>query len=103
VFFIQVGLLLIVMPWWPAFWEHNYFALAWPPLRTFLTNNFVRGAVSGLGVVNLCAGLADLALMFLARPASASGRPELIEGLPSTASGRPEPGDMPLRDDARRS
>ena len=63
-FFVQVGLLLIVMPWWPAFWEHNYFALAWPPLRTFLSNDFVRGAVSGLGVVNLFAGFADLAYFF---------------------------------------
>jgi hypothetical protein len=69
VFFVQVGLLLIVMPWWPAFWEHNYFALAWPPLRTFLSNNFVRGAVSGLGLVNLCAGFADLALIFVSRHA----------------------------------
>ena len=55
------------MPWWPAFWEHNYFALAWPPLRTFLSNNFVRGAVSGLGVVNLFAGFADLAFFFMPR------------------------------------
>jgi hypothetical protein len=62
-----VGLLLIVMPWWPAFWEHNYFALAWPQLRPILTNNFVRGAVSGLGLVNLVAGFADLALIFVSR------------------------------------
>ncbi|HKB13494.1 MAG TPA: hypothetical protein VKD69_22665 [Vicinamibacterales bacterium] len=67
IFFVQVGLLLIVLPWWPAFWEHNYFALAWPPLRTVLTNNFVRGAVSGLGFVNLFAGFADLAVLFTAR------------------------------------
>jgi hypothetical protein len=67
VFFVQVGLLLLVLPWWPAFWEHNYFAFAWPPLRTLMTNNFVRGAVSGLGVVNLCAGFADLAVLFAAR------------------------------------
>ena len=52
------------MPWWPELWEHNYFAMAWPPLRTVLTNNFVRGAVSGLGVVNLFAGFADLAYAF---------------------------------------
>ena len=58
------------MPWWPAFWEHNYFALAWPPLRTFLSNNFVRGAVSGLGVVNLFAGFADLAYFFTPRDAA---------------------------------
>ena len=55
------------MPWWPPFWEHNYFAMAWPPLRTFLTNNFVRGAVSGLGLVNLMAGFADLAMLFFPR------------------------------------
>jgi hypothetical protein len=55
------------MPWWPAFWEHNYFAMAWPPLETMLSNNFVRGAVSGLGVVNLFAGFADFANLLGAR------------------------------------
>jgi hypothetical protein len=55
------------MPWWPAFWEHNYFALRWPALRVVLANNFVRGAVSGLGVVNLFAGFADLAYFFTPR------------------------------------
>jgi hypothetical protein len=65
-FFIEVGLLLIVLPWSP-FWDHNYFALTRPALRGFLTNNFVRGAVTGLGFVNLYAGFADLALVFAAR------------------------------------
>jgi hypothetical protein len=74
--------LLVVMPWWPAFWEHNYFALAWPPLRTFLSNNFVRGAVSGLGVVNLFAGFADLALIF-------------------TPHDRPDHAEVSLHDDTR--
>ncbi|PYR21334.1 MAG: hypothetical protein DMF98_22360 [Acidobacteria bacterium] len=67
VFFVQVGLLLIVLPWWPAFWDHNYFAFAWPWLQPLLANNFVRGAVSGLGLVNLFAGFADLALVFASR------------------------------------
>ena len=62
----EMGALLLYLPW-SSFWERNYFALAWPPLRLVLTNNFVRGAVCGLGVVNLCAGFADLALMFAAR------------------------------------
>jgi hypothetical protein len=35
-----------------------------------MTNNFVRGAVTGLGVVNLFAGFADLALVFIARDRS---------------------------------
>ena len=78
-FFLEVGLLLIVLPW-SAFWEHNYFATAWPALQAFVTNNFVRGAVTGLGLVNLFAGFADLALVFAARPSSGSERPEFIDG-----------------------
>lgn len=65
-FFLEVGLLLVVLPW-SGFWEHNYFAVAWPPLQPLMTNNFVRGAVTGLGVVNLVAGFADLAMVFAAR------------------------------------
>ncbi|OFV90602.1 MAG: hypothetical protein A3H95_06990 [Acidobacteria bacterium RIFCSPLOWO2_02_FULL_64_15] len=55
---------------WSAFWEQNYFADTWPVLRAIVTNNFVRGAVSGLGVVNLIAGFADLAMVLTTR-----GRP----------------------------
>ena len=58
-FFIEVGLLLIVLPW-SLFWEHNYFMLAAPAIKPALTNPFVRGAVSGLGIVNLCAGFAEM-------------------------------------------
>ena len=52
---------------WSAFWERNYFAQAWPALHPLLTNNFVRGAVTGLGLVNLGAGFVDLALVFSSR------------------------------------
>ena len=58
-FFLEVGLLLIVLPW-SAFWERNYFAYLWPTIAPVIGNNFVRGAVSGIGVVNLIAGFADL-------------------------------------------
>ncbi len=65
-FFLEVGLLLIVVPW-SAFWDRNYFATRWPAIRPLLANNFVRGGVTGLGVVNLVAGFADLALVFSVR------------------------------------
>jgi hypothetical protein len=58
------------MPW-SAFWDRNYFAGAIPALRELMTNNFVRGAVSGLGVLNLFAALAELADMFSARQGEA--------------------------------
>ena len=56
VFFFEVGVVLIFIPW-SAFWDWNYFAQLVPPLQAAITNNFFRGAVSGLGVVNVVAGL----------------------------------------------
>jgi hypothetical protein len=56
---LEAGLLLILIPW-SAFWEHNYFAAELPSLDAFLANNFVRGAVSGLGLVNVLAALGEL-------------------------------------------
>jgi len=55
--------LLVLIPW-SAFWDRNYFAEALPLLHAVLTNNFVRGAVSGLGLVNILAAVAELADMF---------------------------------------
>ena len=65
-YFIEVGLLLVLVPWSP-FWERNYFLTAFPALHEFIRNNYVRGAVSGLGVVNLLMGFHELASVLLAR------------------------------------
>jgi hypothetical protein len=61
-YFLEVGLILVFVPW-SAFWERNYFAVSLPLLQAIVKNNFVRGAVSGIGVLNLVAGLADLRTM----------------------------------------
>jgi hypothetical protein len=61
-YFLEVGLILVFVPW-SAFWERNYFAESLPLLQAIVKNNFVRGAVSGIGVLNLVAGLADLRTM----------------------------------------
>lgn len=71
----EVGFVLIVIPW-SAFWDRNYFAQVLPPVEALITNNFVRGAVSGLGLINVSVGLADLMSMFMAR---SSGRPASIK------------------------
>jgi hypothetical protein len=47
-----------------------------PAVGAVLTNNFVRGAVSGLGVVNLLAALGELADLFSGRAASRAAMPE---------------------------
>lgn len=65
-FFLEIGFALLIVPW-SAFWDRNYFAEAVPPMHAFITNNFVRGAVSGLGLVNIVAGLAEIISILLAR------------------------------------
>jgi hypothetical protein len=65
-FFLEAGFALIVVPW-SAFWDRNYFAQAFPLVREIITNNFVRGAVSGLGVINLVVGVRELVSVLLAR------------------------------------
>jgi hypothetical protein len=58
-FFLEMGLLLVLVPW-SGFWAHNYFLQLSPALRALAMNDYVRGAISGLGLVNLAAGLTEL-------------------------------------------
>lgn len=50
-----MGMLLIILPWWPQ-WTDNHLLLAWPGLRTFISSGFVRGACTGLGVLDVWIG-----------------------------------------------
>ena len=58
VFFIELGMLLVILPWTPL-WTQNSLFTTFPGLRTFLGNGFLRGLVTGLGFVNLWIGIAD--------------------------------------------
>jgi hypothetical protein len=62
-YFVEVGLVLLVVPWSP-FWDRNYFVQMWPALETLTRSNLIRGAVSGLGVVNLWAAISELGVLF---------------------------------------
>ena len=64
VFFLEIGALLIVVPW-TSFWDQNVFIESSASLQRMLNNHFVRGAVSGLGVINL--GVAVLEIVSLLR------------------------------------
>lgn len=58
-FCLEIGLFLVFVPW-SALWEHNALLNYSVYLRGLLLNNFVRGAVSGLGVVDLVLGASEL-------------------------------------------
>jgi hypothetical protein len=71
IFFLEVGFVLAVAPW-SAYWDRNYFAETLPLIHGIITNNFVRGAVTGLGLLNVAAAIADLLGMFVARAPAAA-------------------------------
>ena len=49
---------------WSAFWDRNYFAHLIPAVGAAMKSAYVRGAVSGLGLVNIVAGVAELFSVF---------------------------------------
>jgi hypothetical protein len=54
----ELGVLLMLVPW-SLLWERNYFLNRYPALIPYAMNSSVRGAISGLGVLDiiLAAGL----------------------------------------------
>jgi hypothetical protein len=49
---LEVGLVLILVPW-SEVWETNYFLYQYPSLGIFVKNPYLRGAISGLGLINV--------------------------------------------------
>ncbi|HUO35288.1 MAG TPA: hypothetical protein VMU43_09875 [Candidatus Acidoferrum sp.] len=56
---LELGLLLILVPW-SEYWEMNYFLYQYPQLALIAGNSFLRGAVSGLGVLNILFALESI-------------------------------------------
>ena len=57
---LVVGILLVFAPWSSLLWESNWLLQFWPGLRAPLLSPFVRGAVTGLGLVNVLVALHDV-------------------------------------------
>ena len=75
-YLIEAGLLLCLAPW-TGLWQRNAFAVTLSWLAPVVGNPFVRGAVTGVGLVTLAAGLRDLAAVFFGgRPAAPAGSPD---------------------------
>jgi hypothetical protein len=49
---LELGLLLILLPW-SDYWQTNYFLIHFPDLALVMRSPYLRGAVSGLGVMNV--------------------------------------------------
>ncbi len=65
----DLGLLLVLLPWTPL-WESNYLLSRHPGWIPFLLNGYLRGAISGLGAVDILFAAQAL----LEGPLGAAGR-----------------------------
>lgn len=68
VFCFELGLFLLIYPWTDG-WAENYFAWIVPGAvqttwHMFWNNTFVRGGVSGLGIVNLWIAMIEVFRLF---------------------------------------
>ncbi len=55
----EVGVFLLIFPWM-EYWNNNSIASLAPWMREVWDSPFFRGALSGLGVINICISLAEV-------------------------------------------
>lgn len=56
IFCIELGMLLSVLPW-TRVWTDNSLLAARPTWRALLQDNFVRGVITGLGLIDIWIGV----------------------------------------------
>lgn len=61
IFCLYLGILITALPWiFREVWDRNPMLLQHPVLHAFLMQGWVRGAVSGLGLLDLWIGISEL-------------------------------------------
>jgi hypothetical protein len=58
-FCVYLGVLVMVLPWWPRMWDQNLFIDSRPQLASILHNGAVRGLISGLGALDIWIGISE--------------------------------------------
>jgi len=49
---LEAGVLLVFLPWSP-YWDQNFFLQHFPDLASIFLSPFLRGAVTGLGLLDV--------------------------------------------------
>ena len=57
---LEVGVFLLFLPWM-SLWDTNYLVYLYPRLCPIVANPYLKGAVLGLGIVNVFIGIQEIA------------------------------------------
>ena len=60
IFCLTIGGSLAVIPWSPRLWDQNGWLLAHPAIYNIANKGWVRGLVSGLGLLDVWIGVSEL-------------------------------------------
>ena len=63
IFTFEIGLFLVVFPW-VDIWSLNYFSEWFPALENIWDEPYFRGAITGLGLVNIYVACAEVLHLF---------------------------------------
>jgi hypothetical protein len=55
----MLGVLVAVLPWSPLYWDRNGWMLAHPAVGRVLHLGFVRGFISGIGLIDIWIGVSE--------------------------------------------
>ena len=64
IFALEIGLFLIIFPWMDDTWDVNYFQTLIPVLQNVWDDPYFRGALTGLGLVNLYIACQEVIRLF---------------------------------------
>jgi hypothetical protein len=56
IYCLAAGIILMFLPW-QGIWENNYLLYLHPEYRPILANPYFKGAVMGLGILNILIGI----------------------------------------------
>ena len=60
IFCLYIGGLVTVLPWSPRYWDSNGWILGHPQAAHWLLQGWVRGLLSGIGLLDLWIGVSEL-------------------------------------------
>jgi hypothetical protein len=58
-FCLYIGVIVAFLPWKPQYWEHNGWLLSHPEIFGVVRQGWVRGMISGLGLLDIWVGLSE--------------------------------------------
>jgi hypothetical protein len=58
-FCVYIGVLMVVLPWRPRLWDQNAWLFAHPTLHSLFLQGWMRGIISGLGLLDIWIGVSE--------------------------------------------